>query len=242
MILRKNKLGWLFGLAFVFVFASLFLPTYTIDAYDCFIINDYPFGSSYKIDGGSDFTFIWEAMSRGANLAIGLYLAILICIILSLVFIPINYLSLYESGKEGSSKQRDLMWVNLGLTALPPFLFFVLHHMLDWFETGEWYPFAGKDEFGEWYPNAGWYLQIAAFSVILLAMVLLRLTKGESDEDGDGMPGSSTNEREAVSLPLIVVNGGATDSMTEMRYCSKCGKVIPSDSVLCPYCGEKVMR
>ena len=93
-------------------------------------------------------------------------------------------------------------------------------------------------------PNVGWYLQFLAFFLIVFSIIVIYLSRTSPTIPVD-------SQKQVVSLvdaksqtpspsPEPIPEPGIGRS--PILLCGNCGKEIPFDSRLCPYCGTQVKR
>ncbi len=235
---HKRLILWLVGLALVCCVGSLLLPVWSMNIrflsggtyVDAFSFGVYATSETSLFPSG--FTFIAD-LSSGMQLALGLLMVMTFITILALAI----QLSILRRTGETAKGYRlsDGFIVSALLTFATPAIFaFLWPSALTRTEPGQSFGFWGKITeltvsvtYG---PNIGWVLLVLAF-ILIGASCLIIMFSREVEQPAIGTRDSAG-----------VTPGSAVVERSEDLFCSKCGRRIPSDARLCPYCGEEVRR
>jgi hypothetical protein len=93
-------------------------------------------------------------------------------------------------------------------------------------------------------PNVGWYLQFLTFFLIVFSIIVIYLsrTSPTSPVDSQKQVVSSVDAKSQMPSPSQEPVPEPGVGRPPILLCGNCGKEIPIDSKLCPYCGTEVRR
>jgi hypothetical protein len=177
IIKYKSEITWLIGLAIICMILSLILPIYYLNySFGDTFVQFYPYGGQYYNQYTDGFVFLTD-MNIDASAILALFILLLMTIVSILVLI-INLLFIMDIKKSVPLLKFDEFLELSGvLTLATPLLFAFL-----W--TGnlnEGMGFSGNNNYMSWGPGIGWYLQLIAFILIFIAILIVYLQLDDRD-------------------------------------------------------------
>ena len=240
----------LLAVALICMSASLILPTWSMQdsLNEVRNINITPYGANYITHSTNivQYTFV-TGLNSGGMIVVGTFLFMTM---LTLFFTALEYLYVkLDDDPNKYNGPNNCLYVSGLMAILTPLTFaLLLPEVLN--VNGNTFTFWGGhtgNGIGTYGPNVGWFLQIIAFVVVLAAIIVKRAINKEESVITVTATDVVLKLRSAVQAPAHRNDGQQNGSPKVMSgtqprlYCSNCGKVIPSDANLCPYCATTVM-
>lgn len=253
-MIYKNKLFTrLVAIALICVSASLILPSWSLQdsSNQGESINITPYGANYIIHSTNsiEYNFFTDLYGEG-KIVVGILLTMTL---LTIFFLFLEYL--YLKGDDGTKKYRrsnNSLFISGILTLSTPLTFaFLLSQELnvngDTFSFwGSYYSYDGT-YMGSCGPNIGWFLQIIAFVLIMVVIIIVLASNREVRSNV--VPASQIDPQKqyvnpfpfhSIYKPINESQDKAAGAVPQL-FCGNCGRAIPFDANLCPYCATIVV-
>jgi hypothetical protein len=227
--------------------ASLILPTWSMrdSLNEVRNINITPYGANYVTQSTSSVQYIFvTGLNSGGMLLVGTFL---IMTLLTIYFLALEYI--YLKGNDDSNKYNrpnNYLYFSGILSLTTPLTFAILLPVV-LNVNGNSFTFWGgfnENEIGNYGPNIGWFLQIIAFLIVMAAVINERAIRKEEKAGVFQADHGDLNKQSHIKCVNPQNNTELNESqiMNQPRlFCGNCGKVIPFDSNLCPYCASIVV-
>ena len=252
-IYNTNLFTRLGALALICVSASLILPSWSLQdsSNQGESVNIAPYGANYVTHSTNfiEYRFVTDLYGEG-NIVVGL---LLIMTLFTIFFLFQEYLYLkQDDGTKKYRRSNNYLYISGVLTILTPLTFtFLLSQELkvngnSFSFWGSYYGYDGTI-IGNCGPNVGWFLQIMAF--ILVTVVIINVRASNRGERSSVVRSSRIDPKtqDVNPFPLHSIQKHFNepqkmlpDTMPKL-FCGNCGRGIPVDANLCPYCATNIV-
>lgn len=251
----RRILRWLLGLALVCAIASLFLPIWSLRYFyvgsshiDLFSFGAQISGSEstiYSLFGPAGFRWL-TALPSSVSFVLAVFVTTTLAMSIPLV-VAVSMLGHWSSEAIRSRIRVPLLFAGV-MSLVSPLVFYNL--LPDAIER--WGGYGRNFQFWEsqgsvgfnYGPNVGWYLQFLAFFLIVFSIVAIYLSRPSPAIPVDLQKAPSPSMATQLETPVPSQEPMPEPSIGRppRLFCGNCGKEIPLDSRLCPYCGTEIRR
>ena len=233
--------------------ASLILPSWSLhdSSNQGISVNIAPYGANYFFHSTNsiDYNFFTDLYGEG-KIVVGILLTMTL---LTIFFLSIEYLHL--KGDDGTKKYRrtnNSLFIS-GILALSTPLTFTLLMSQDLNANGNSFTFWGSyytydgAYIGSCGPNIGWFLQIIAFVLVMIVIIIVMASNREVRSKVVPASQIDTKMLYVNPIPVHPIQKPINESQDKVArtiqklYCGNCGRGIPFDANLCPYCATNVV-